>query len=206
MPNYEIGLIQTTGAAFTIRTGFDSVISLVEAQTEIEMNLRQTRLHILRNAENLAPKAKTGISLHCHTQHSKEMLDFIPFYAEKMPIVKQLWHKERAKYTEREGKGLDFSTAYWSPPLSVDKVFGIEKTQINQAGLDAIVSISDHDSIDGNLKLNAETENPTAPISLEWTVPFEYGFFHVGVHNLPKDRAVELTQTLLDFTFTPENH
>jgi hypothetical protein len=56
------------------------------------------------------------------------------------------------------------------------------------------------------LLVNEQTENSKAPISLEWTVPFEYGFFHVGVHNLPKDRAVEVTKTLLDYTFNEENH
>ena len=73
-------------------------------------------------------------------------------------------------------------------------------------GLEAIVSLSDHDSIDGNLMVNEHTENSKAPISLEWTVPFEYGFFHVGVHNLPKETAVDITKTLLDYTFTEENH
>ena len=77
---------------------------------------------------------------------------------------------------------------------------------MNEAGLDAIVSLTDHDSIEANLKVNETTDNAKAPISLEWTVPFEYGFFHVGVHNLPKDRAVELTKTLLDYTFNEENH
>ena len=168
------------------------------------MNLKQTRLHILKSAENLAPKAKTGVSLHCHTEHSKEMLDFVPHYAEKLPIISYFWKKERDKYLEKEGKGIDFSTAYWSPPLTAQGVYGIEKNQINNAGLDAMVSISDHDSIDANLRINAETES--SPISLEWTVPFEYGFFHVGVHNLPKDRAVELTKTLLDYTFNEANH
>jgi len=170
------------------------------------MNLRQTRLHILRSMENLAPKAKTGISLHCHTEHSKEMLDFVPVYAEKMPIIAQFWHREREKYVKKEGRAPDFSNAYWSPPLTSEKVFEIEKDQINNAGLDAIVSLTDHDSIDGNMRLNAGSENPTAPVSLEWTVPFEYGYFHVGVHNLPKDRAIEITKILLDFTFNPENH
>ena len=170
------------------------------------MNLKQTRLHILRNAENLAPKAKTGISLHCHTEHSKEMLDFVPVYADRMPIIAQFWHREREKYQKREGRVLDFSSAYWSPPLTSEKVFDIEKNQINQSGLDAIVSLTDHDSIDGNLRMNAEVKNPAAPISMEWTVPFEYGYFHVGVHNLPRDRAAELAKTLLDYTFTPENH
>lgn len=168
------------------------------------MNLKKTRLHILRQAEDLTPKARTGVSLHCHTEHSKEMLDFVPHYAEKLPIIAQFWRKERDKYLEREGKGIDFSTAYWSPPLTADAVYGIEKKQLNDAGLDAIVSLTDHDSINATLEVNQKAENAKAPISLEWTVPFEYGFFHVGVHNLPKDRAVDLTKTLLDYTFSSE--
>ena len=167
------------------------------------MNLKQTRLHILREPQSLISKARTGVSLHCHTEHSKEMLDFIPHYAEKLPIIAQFWHKERDKYKEKEGKGIDFSTAYWSPPLTGLDVYGIEKNQMESAGLYALVSLTDHDSIDANLTVN---EKETAPISLEWTVPFEYGYFHVGVHNLPKETAVDLTTTLLDFTFNKENH
>jgi hypothetical protein len=170
------------------------------------MNLKKTRLHILNEAENLTSKAKTGVSLHCHTEHSKEMLDFIPHYAEKLPIISHFWKKERDKYQEEQGKGIDFSTAFWSPPLTPHDVYRIEKEQINSAGLEAIVSLSDHDSIDGNLMVNEHTENSKAPISLEWTVPFEYGFFHVGVHNLPKESAVDITKTLLDYTFTEGNH
>ena len=169
------------------------------------MNLKQTRLHILHDAEDLSPKAKTGVSLHCHTEHSKEMLDFVPHYAAKLPIINFFWQRERKRYIEREGKDIDFSTAFWSPPLTAQGVYDIEKAQINSVGLGEMVSISDHDSIDANLKINERTENAKAPISLEWTVPFEYGFFHVGVHNLPKNRAVALTQTLLDYTFNKEN-
>src|SRR5687768_17348308 len=159
------------------------------------MNLKTTRLHILHKEQDLGSKAKTGVSLHCHTQHSKEMLDFVPHYAEKLPIIATFWRKERDKYEGKEGKKIDFSTAYWSPPLSPLAVYGIEKKQINDSGLAAIVSLTDHDSIDANVEVNAAEH---APISLEWTVPFDYGFFHVGVHNLPKDRAVELTRVLLD--------
>jgi hypothetical protein len=134
------------------------------------------------------------------------MLDFVPHYAEKLPIIAQFWRRERDRYEEREGKTIDFSTAYWSPPLTPHGVYDLERSQINDFGLEAVVSLTDHDSIDGNLSVNESTENSRAPISLEWTVPFDYGFFHVGVHNLPKDRAVELTKTLLDYTFNKENH
>ncbi|MFM9903350.1 MAG: PHP domain-containing protein [Pyrinomonadaceae bacterium] len=170
------------------------------------MNLQRTKLHILRQAGTLTGEAKAGVSLHCHTEHSKEMLDFLPHYGDKIPIVSYFWQKEKKKYMEREGKLPDFSTAYWSPPLTSQMVYDIEKAQINSAGLDAFVSLTDHDEIQGNLGIIEEKESRQVPISLEWTVPFDFGFFHVGVHNLPKDRAVELTQTLLDYTFTKEKH
>jgi hypothetical protein len=170
------------------------------------MNLKRTRLHILHKPKDLSKEAKTGVSLHCHTEHSKEMLDFVPHYAAKLPVISYFWKRENKKYLARKGTEIEFSGAYWSPPMTPNEVFNIEKAQINEAGLEAITSITDHDCIEGNLQINEHTANEVAPISMEWTVPFEFGFFHVGVHNLPKDRAVELSKTLLDFTFNKENH
>lgn len=170
------------------------------------MNLKRTRLHILHKPKDLSKEATTGVSLHCHTEHSKEMLDFIPHYAKKLPIISYFWKREQIIHRERRGKELVFDDAYWQPPLTAEEVYKIEKDQINEAGLEAITSITDHDSIEANLKINEATANEQAPISMEWTVPFEFGFFHVGVHNLPKERAVELAKTLLDYTFNKENH
>lgn len=170
------------------------------------MNLKHTRLHILHKPKNLSREAKTGVSLHCHTEHSKEMLEFIPHYAAQIPVIAHFWAKERDNYQKREGRPIDFSNAYWSPPMTAHDVFNIEKEQINRAGIEALASITDHDSIDANLQIGETVPHDQAPISLEWTVPYSYGFFHVGVHNLPKDRAVELTKTLLDYTFNTERH
>lgn len=170
------------------------------------MNLKRTRLHILHKPKSLSKTAKTGVSLHCHTEHSKEMLDFVPHYAAKLPIISYFWRRENRNFQKREGRPIEFIDAYWSPPMTAREVFDIEKKQINEAGLDAITSITDHDCITANLKINEQTANEQAPISMEWTVPFEFGFFHVGVHNLPKERAVELSKTLLDYTFDKENH
>ncbi|MCB1024631.1 MAG: hypothetical protein KDB79_09585 [Acidobacteria bacterium] len=168
------------------------------------MNLKQTKLHILHEAKSLSAQAKTGVSLHCHTEYSKEMLDFVPHYAKKLPIIAFFWRREQKKYLEREGRSVDFSTAYWSPPMSPSAVYDIEKNQIEEAGLKAIVSLTDHDSIDGTKSINENTEHPAAPISLEWTVPYEYGFFHLGVHNLPESRADEITRDLLAYTFSED--
>lgn len=166
------------------------------------MNLKHTRLHILHKPKDLSKDAKTGVSLHCHTRYSKEMLNFIPHYAEKIPIVSHFWKKERDKYLEREGKAINFSTAFWSPPLTEQDVYNLETEQLNRAGLNGFVSITDHDSIDANLKINEQNGRAQqAPISMEWTVPFSYGFFHIGVHNLPETGALEIAARLLDFSF-----
>ncbi len=169
------------------------------------MNHKQTRLHILDKAKDLSKKAKTGVSLHCHTEHSKEMLDFVPYYAAKIPIVSYLWEKECLSYFGREGKKPNFSTGYWSPPLTGHEVYRLEKEQINGMGLEAVVSITDHDCIDANLQVGEQNNPARVPISMEWTVPFEYAFLHVGVHNLPPERAVEITEQLLDYSFSAES-
>ncbi len=169
------------------------------------MPLKQTTLHLPKNVKELKGKAKTGVSLHCHTQHSKEMLDFVPHYANKLPVISFFWKREQVKYLARTGKKIDFSDAFWLPPMSEKQVFDIETEQINEAGLDAIVSLTDHDRIDANLAIAGEVANEAAPISMEWTVPYSFGFFHVGIHNIPKDDPESVTEKLLEFTFVEES-
>ena len=61
------------------------------------MSAGKTQLHILRKIQDLSANAKTGVSLHCHTEYSQEMLDFIPHYAEQLPVINYFWRKERDK-------------------------------------------------------------------------------------------------------------
>jgi len=170
------------------------------------MTLQRTKLNILREKQDLSNRAKTGVSLHCHTEQSKEMLDFVPVYADKLPIISYFWQREKKKFFKKDGKYPRFDTAFWSPPLTGQMVYDIERSQIEDAGLKAFVSVTDHDCINANLAIDEPNSEKAVPISLEWTVPFEYGFFHVGVHNLPRDRAVELSKTLIDYTFDTSRH
>ena len=165
------------------------------------MQLKHQRVRVLRQPENLGKHATTGVSLHCHTWHSAETLDFIPYYAERIPVVSYFWEKECRRYQARHGKAPDFTVGYWSPPLSAEQVYRSEQEQLNEAGLEALVSITDHDCIDANLELNAQPSNGDVPISMEWTVPFEYAYFHVGVHNLPAAQAEAIRDRLLQYTY-----
>ncbi len=159
--------------------------------------MTQEKISFLKKGETLASHATTGVSLHCHTLHSKELLDFVPYYAERIPVVSQLWRRSMKRRLENNGTLPDFKAGYWEPPLDAVSVVRSEADHLSQLGLESIVSITDHDSINAGLELS----DAGAPISMEWTVPFRGAFFHVGVHNLPQAEAREIADHLLAYTF-----
>jgi hypothetical protein len=172
------------------------------------MSYQNDCIHFIEKPLDLSPIGKVGVSLHCHTRFSKEMLDFLPYYAAAIPVVRNVWERECRRYELREGKAPNFNTGYWEPPLTGNQVFESERGRLAASGLDALVSITDHDSIGANLEIREEVANSIAPVSMEWTVPFGRAYFHLGIHNLPVDRSDELSRQLLNYTFAegqPDN-
>jgi hypothetical protein len=155
------------------------------------------KLLFLKKGETLLSEAATGVSLHCHTLHSRELLDFVPYYAERIPAVSYLWRRSMKRRQTSNGVLPDFKAGYWEPPLDAATVVRSEADHLAGLGLHSIVSITDHDSINAGLELSESG----APISMEWTVPFRGAFFHVGVHNLPPSEAREIADVLLAYTF-----
>ena len=147
------------------------------------MSFGKNSLRILERQDRYDRAGSTGISLHCHTLYSKEMLDFVPYYAEQYPIVSSIWRRECRRYQKSEGRLPNFNLGYWEPPLTARQVYESESENLASIGLNAIVSITDHDSIQAGRDLRDEKVDPNAPISLEWTVPFRNAYFHLGIHN-----------------------
>lgn len=147
---------------------------------------------------------RVGISLHCHTQHSREVLDFVPFYARQFPIVSWIFEQQSKRFERVNGRAPNFNLGHWGPPLTGAQVFDAESESLASLSLESIVSITDHDSIAANLEVNESIENDRAPISLEWTVPYGSAYFHVGVHNLPAERAESLSAILIDYSFAQD--
>lgn len=146
---------------------------------------------------------RTGVSLHSHTMHSRESLAFLPRYAHRIPVVAGMVRAQEQKYQAGHGKPLDYSRAYWTPPLPAHEAFSLECHQIeHKLGLRSMVSITDHDSIEACLLLRAMEE--PVPVSLEWTVPLQPSFIHLGIHNLPATEATEITALLQSYTQRPE--
>lgn len=155
-----------------------------------------TRLHAyerLDHQPSLAKSFRAAVSLHCHTNHSRELLTFIPHYAKRIPILSKFYKSEMERYRTDYGKAINFARAWWTPPVTARQVFELETLEIeSRLGLPAIVSITDHDEIAAGLWLQALDSQGRIPVSVEWTVPYGRGYFHLGVHNLPVNKASEL--------------
>ncbi|HEX9004215.1 MAG TPA: hypothetical protein VGB07_30160 [Blastocatellia bacterium] len=169
------------------------------------MHSANTRLHVYERAAKSLPGITRGFraaaSLHCHTNFSKELLTFIPHYAAMIPIVSRLFKAEMDRYLTLHGRTVDFNRAYWTPPVAPRQVLEVETLQIeSRLGLPAFVSITDHDDIEASLRLQVIDSGRRIPISLEWTVPYGEGFFHLGIHNLPQEFATEIHRELMKYT------
>lgn len=160
----------------------------------------QRSLHFLPTCNSMIRRFCRGISLHGHTHHSRESLGFINRHIGTVPIVAQIARHAMARYRRDHGEDLDFNRAYWTAPVSAREAFELERKQIEEdLGLEGIVSLTDHDTLDGVMEL-AENDMPSTVVSLEWTVPYRPAYFHLGIHNLPRREARELTNSMLAYT------
>jgi hypothetical protein len=167
------------------------------------MKGRQRSLHFLPDSNSAIRYFSRGVSLHGHTQHSKESLGFLNRHVDTLPIVSQVARHALARYRQDHGEDLDFGRAYWTAPLCARNAHELERKQIEDAlGLEGLVSLTDHDNIDGAMELR--NEDSEAIISLEWTVPYGRAYFHLGVHNLPPAQACDIASRLLTYTGSPD--
>lgn len=161
--------------------------------------------YLWRDAQ--APKDfRTGVSLHSHTNQSHETLDFLASFGNQYPVMRPLLTRLERRSEQLHGVRINYAASYWTPPMTPKLAYDLESGQINKLGLNAMVSITDHDSIAAPMLLRTVPSARQIPVSLEWSVP--YGgvqSFHLGVHNLPSARAQEWMQTLAEFTEHPSN-
>ncbi len=151
-----------------------------------------------KDAES-AQEFGTGVCLHGHTMHSEECLDFLPRYLHQAPVVSQI-----VSGYERAPERIDFRRAFWTPPLSPASALRLERKQIENMDLRALVSLTDHDNIEAGMSLQVAADPREVPVSVEWTVPFDRSIFHFGIHNLPVAAARGLMSRMSAFTAAPD--
>jgi hypothetical protein len=160
--------------------------------------MTQQSVYFIWNEPQVVRRFSSAVSLHSHTDRSREGLGCVPRYAERSAILGLAVARVASRYKETLGRNLDFSSAYFVPPLPPAAAYGVEAEQIEALGLEPMVSITDHDTIVGSKQLQSFLDPQRVPLSLEWTVPFGQGYFHIGVHNLPPGLAGLIVDGLLD--------
>jgi len=168
------------------------------------MKSASTRISLLEREDGPPTGFHTAVSLHAHSRHSKEYLGFVDRCAGRIPILSRFYRLERNRYHWQQGKDLDFSQAYWTPPLPAQKVCESEKNKIHGSlGLEAFVSLTDHDAIAQRVPPQDAYASQKMPVSLEWSVPIGINLVHLGVHNLPFHKSKHILQELLSYTAHP---
>lgn len=159
-------------------------------------------VHALWREPAVAEQFTTAVSLHSHTLHSRETLDFVPRVLRKAPLAYAALQLLEAKHRRRTGRPIPFSRAFWRPPLHPQAAYELERSQIQSLlGLGPLVSITDHDTLEACAELSAI--GIEVPYSLEWTVPYHETVFHIGIHNLPAEQAQMFASSMASVTATP---
>lgn len=167
--------------------------------------MKATRIHLQWSPGFSAESYGAGVSLHSHTLHSRESLDLFYRAAGHSALLRMaLGHTERRVRTVY-GMELDLGKGWWTPPLAPLDAYTVEFDQIQNLGLKPIVSLTDHDDIEAPISLQAIDATRKVPVSVEWTVPLQNTFVHLGVHNLPALRARSIMSRLREFTAKPSS-
>jgi hypothetical protein len=146
----------------------------------------------------------TAVSLHGHTNRSRESLYFISEFTSKRRLLRWALSQQDRKAQRESAIKMDLFKAYWTPPLPPLEAFQVERKQIEETlGLKSLISLTDHDCIEAPLLLRVVPEARRIPVSMEWSIPFEQTVFHLGVHNLPTAEAELWVQRMAAYTERP---
>jgi hypothetical protein len=147
-----------------------------------------------------------GVSLHSHTNQSRETLDFIAELSTDWSFLQPVMRFLESRSFRCSGIHPDYARSYWTPPLTPRLAYELERKQIeSKLHVQAMVSITDHDDIEAPLLLRSLESARYIPVSVEWTVPIHETAFHIGVHNLPSATGSEWMARFAAFTAMPAN-
>lgn len=148
----------------------------------------------------------SGVSLHSHTNQSRETLDFLANFGNQYPFMRPIMARSERICREKYNFPIDYAKSYWTPPLTPRLAFDLESRQIENLNLAPLVSISDHDNINAPMLLRTVPSARHIPVSVEWTAPVGGDqAFHLGIHNLPSSEGVAWMQTLEEYTANPSD-
>src|SRR5438045_1656699 len=84
---------------------------------------------------------RTGVSLHSHTNQSKETLSFLANIGSRHSFFAPLLARMERRSESNHGVRINYAAAYWTPPLTPKLAFDLESAQIEKLDVAPMVSI-----------------------------------------------------------------
>jgi hypothetical protein len=132
-------------------------------------------------------------------------MSFARKFLDIFPGSRLLFQHYEQRCLQKHGITLDFDRAFWRPPLQPRMAFDLEQQQIRELRLNALVSLTDHDTIEAPMLLRSVPSSRHIPLSVEWTARFGVTEFHLGIHNLPSAAGVAWMRRLSAYTAAPND-
>jgi hypothetical protein len=173
----------------------------------LEEEMTVSRISYLWNNPRAADGFASAVSLHSHTNRSKETLDFIAKLANEYQCFRGILAREEQRCRQNHRLQVNYAKSYWTPPLTPRLAFDLESRQIaDSLQVQPLVSITDHDDIQAPMLLRTVASARHIPVSVEWTTPFgKDQAFHLGIHNLPSASGAEWMRRFETFTANPSD-
>lgn len=156
--------------------------------------------------QNASRGFRSGVSLHSHTNQSRETLDFLANFGNQFPVMRPIMSRLERRAAQNHGFKVDYSASFWTPPMTPKLAFDLESRQIETLDVAPMVSLTDHDNIQAPMLLRSVPSARHIPVSVEWSAP--YGgiqSFHLGVHNLPSATAQTWMDTFAEYRKNPSD-
>ena len=168
--------------------------------------MAQSTISYLWRDQNASRGFRSGVSLHSHTNQSRETLDFLANFGNQYPLMRPIISRLERRAEQNHGFKVNYAASYWTPPMTPKLAFDLEHKQIEKLDVAPMVSITDHDTIQAPMLLRTVPSARHIPVSVEWSAP--YGgvqSFHLGIHNLPSAHAQKWMSTFQEFTANPSD-
>ena len=163
------------------------------------------RISYLWKETDATQNSSTAVSLHSHTNQSKETLDFLANLGTQYPFLRPWFRRCERRARDLYNIPLNYAASYWTPPLTPKLAFDVETNQIAKLGLTPLISITDHDTIAAPMLLRTMPSARHIPVSVEWSAPFGGDqSFHLGIHNLPSAGGTSWMKTFEEYTAHPD--
>ena len=91
--------------------------------------MTSSKVSYLWNNARAADGFASGVSLHSHTNRSKETLDFIANLANEYHCFRGILAREEHRCQKNHRLRVNYAASYWTPPLTPRLAFDLESRQ-----------------------------------------------------------------------------